>query len=255
MTSSDRYLALELPEEQFLMALAQEAAMTDQDVADLEHRLLHGGPEPGLAAAWALVLGRCGHPASISVLSQVRAHLQQHQCFDQAAAVQLAIGLLARTPKGTIEQADSGYRVASKDSFLYVEDSLAAHWHGQERWGPPLRPLWQEPARAASSFAQQSQLLEAASDGYWVEFARPEAPGVALGPAIEGLWLTRAGLALDRSYLKFVRWTQVSSLGRTGGDFSFQVGSEVIRLPTLVGVSGDELENFFNYLRSRAQGS
>ncbi len=210
---TDRYLVLEVPDDALITAIAEETAIIDADLDDLERRILSPSIDPQLASAIALTIARAGRGASIETLRIVEARLEQQHRTLEASALRLAKELCKLRPPPTVERAERGYRrgdVALGET-LYIEDPLAAYWHRRGRWGPPLRP---DPDRAQRFLEDGDAIDEAAAaikDGAIAIVAfragrftrRPHA----------ALRLMRAGLARDPGLFTLVRWSNVSSVG------------------------------------------
>ncbi len=205
--SESTQLVLDLSEARLFFAVAEEASLNDPGLDALEAELADPATEKERAAALALTLGRAGRGSSVGALAQLAAKMPPFS--PHARAVRLAMDLLPLYPSPRVERADAGYRHTDADGHvLYVEDRLAAHWHAQGRWGPPLRPdLSRAPLYAGPGVSEES-LAEAALDGRIVVVTfrphkDPEAP----------LRLTRAGFSRDPALASLVRWSSVRSLG------------------------------------------
>lgn len=230
-----RHLALEVPELERLRALVEEASLRDADLDALERRIeVEIGAEPGLLAAWALVLGRAGDGARAETLARLEARLTAMHLPEHAAAVRLALALLRSHPqRAGVERADAGYRYqdAPRRVTLYVDDPIAALWHGKGRWGPPIRPDRDRPPRLARASDAVEDLAAVAEEGGVVvvcfdagRYRAPEPP----------LRLTLAGFARDAELSTLIRWSAVRSIGEVMGGRSSQAAIETKEPPLLV---------------------
>ncbi len=230
-----RHLALEVPETQRLLALLEEASLRDADLDLLERRIeTEPDTDPGLLAAWALVLGRAGDFARVPVLERLAIRLEAAGLLDHASAVRLAMGLCHPRPeRAGVERADGGYRFADlvRRTALYVSDPLAALWHGKGRWGPPLRPDRERPPKLARALDHVEPLTAFAEDGGVIVVCFAPA---RFGPAEPPLRLALAGFARDPQLNTLVRWSAVRSLGEVMGRRGPRAALETRELPLLV---------------------
>lgn len=212
----ERYLALEVPDEELLGSIAQEAALTDLGLDALEAQLTAPGLDPGEAAAVALTVGRAGRARSRTGLEALRAQLVAAGHEDEAWAVSLASALLAPRPGAVVERAEEGYRMTVGTTRLYVEDPVAAYWHRRGRWGPPIRPDVDRPPTLLRGPGRVDAAMGQARDGavLLVTFA----PRRWLGAAEPPLRLCRAGLSRRPDLGGLVRWSEIGSLGRLEDD-------------------------------------
>jgi hypothetical protein len=227
------YLALDIPEDELSAAIAQEAAIRDDDLDDLERRLATA--EPASAAALALAIGRAGRSESADAIHRALEQVNGAGRSLEAAAIQMALDLLPVAPPSSIERGERGYRRvdASRDEELLVEDPIAAHWHHLGRWGPPLRAEPDRPQRFLQGDIDVERAVDEAQKGriLIVGFRpspwriRPHAP----------LRLMRAGLSRDARLAMMVRWSRVRSVGavegRRGPRAAFETGNTVEPLP------------------------
>jgi hypothetical protein len=209
---SEVYLSLEVPGDRLLLAIADEAALADSDLDELERRLLEGALPPEEQAALALTVARAGRAESGWALAEVRRRLASAQAELPAQAVALAVDLLAVPPPPRVERADSGYRYTdpATQTVLFLEDPIAAHWHQRGAWGPPLRP---DPARPSWALRGAGQI-----DAAWSRLAQGDPVVVTfepprIGPPAAPLRLVLAGAARDPGLALTVRWSQVLSIG------------------------------------------
>lgn len=208
---SNRYLVLEVPEEQMLGYLAQEGGLTDVALDALQAQLAEPELDPGEAAAIALTVARAARPSSMAVLTELRARLETAGRVDEALAIRLAQELLPLRPSDAVERADKGYRIVFEDVELFVEDPVAGNWHRSNRWGPPLRPDVERAPVLARGAGNADAYYQAAADGQIVVLTFT--PGRFFGRAQPALRLTRAGFARAADLSDLVRWSQVESLG------------------------------------------
>ena len=208
----ERYLALEVPDDELVGAIAQEAALNDPGLDALEAQLAAPDLDPGEAAAVALTVGRAGRPRARGRLEALRARLVAAGHEDEAWAVSLASALLAPRPEGVVERADEGYRMQVGASRLYVEDPVAAYWHRRGRWGPPIRPDLERGPRLLRGAGRVEAAAAQARDGavLVVTFRPHRWFGVSEPP----LRLCRAGLSRAPDLQGLVRWAEIGSLGR-----------------------------------------
>lgn len=206
------YLALDVPDTHRLRAIAEEGAIADADLDELEHRLLHGELDPQQRAALALAIARAGRASSGSTLAAVRAKLAADGFALEASVLSLALELLAVPPSVRVERAESGYRFTDPrdGTSLFVEDPIAAHWHHQDRWGPPIRPDPTAKVIVARGNGEVDRLAEAIDRGEIVliafspRFFQPPSPAVRM---------VRAGLSRDPRLSIATRWSEVRSVG------------------------------------------
>lgn len=207
-----QYLVLEIPEEELLLAIAEDARLDDRALDALESELRDPGGDAGWAAAAALTIGRSGRRTSVGVLSALRQRLASSGHETEALAVALAIELLEPFPGKAVERADLGYRFVEPRSqeVVFVEDPIAAHWHAQGRWGPPIRPHHERAPKVLRPDLSLEQALAFARDGgiLIVTFA-PDWRG---RPALP-LRITKAGLARDPGLYALTRFSQLRSVG------------------------------------------
>ncbi len=197
-----RHLALEIPEDRLLFAIAEEAGLRDRDLDQIEATLA-AETDPARAHALALTLGRSGRASSRAVIERAA-----RACPD--GAFDLAIDLLDLRPART-ERADRGYRfTAAPEAPLYVEDPLAAHWHGLNRWGPPIRPDPEARPIVPDAGASLASLERAALDGATIVWSFAPGPFERAHPALR---LVLAGFARSPSLGDLVRWRDVASVG------------------------------------------
>jgi hypothetical protein len=214
-------LAVEIASDRMVGAIAEESALEDRDLDSIEVRLGHE-TDRGMLAALSLTLGRAGRASSARALGAVRARLGDSV---EARAVSLAIELLSIEPPPHLERAELGYRRI--DPFtqeeLFIEDPLAAHWHHERRWGPPIRLDHTCPAFLAH---------ESSSDAY----ARIRAGEIAVvtfeanrlfAPIHPALRLARCGFTTDASLRNVVRWSRVRSVGVAESRFARRAAYEI----------------------------
>lgn len=208
------YLALEIPEEQLVRAIAEEGALADRDLDELERRVLTPHLEPAHVAGLALTIGRAGRPSSRGTLAAARAALEARGRGDEASAVELAIELLPLCPSKTVERADRGYRRVDdvRDLELFIDDPLATHWHLVHRWGPPLRPDPDAASIDAHASGDVEELVREVREGK-VVVVRFEPDGRFVRGTEAPLFVVRAGFARDRSLSSLVRWSELASVG------------------------------------------
>jgi hypothetical protein len=199
------YLALELADDRRLGAVAAEWDLDDAALDALEDQL-RTAPEDQ-AASGALMLGRAGRSSSVEALRGLRARLSG----PSARAIALAEDLLHLRPPKRLEQAESGYRWTdpSDEEVVFIEDDLAAHWHGLGRWGPPIRPWLDTPLVEVDEDADLERLLARAKEGRRLRLGF-EREGLRRPP---DLVLTRAGFGRDLDCGDLTRWPEVTSLG------------------------------------------
>lgn len=209
---SSQYLVLEIPDEELLFAIAEDGRLDDRALDALESEIRDPGCDSGWAAAVALTIGRSGRGSSVGVLSALRQRLATSGHETEALAVALAIELLRPRPGSQVERADSGYRFVDAQSGqeVFVEDPIAAHWHRQGRWGPPIRPDHQRSLlvlkpqtelEGALAFAREGGIVLATVRPDWL--GRPAAP----------LRITKAGLARDPQLSALTRFSRLRSVG------------------------------------------
>lgn len=224
-TSSSRYLALEVPDDQLLAYLAQEGGLRDVGLDALEAQLHDESLDPGELAAVALTVGRMGRPSSRDPLTKLKLRLEAAGAPDEALAVDLALRVLALRPPGSVVRADEGYRMQVEGGTLYVEDPVAGHWHRAGRWGPPLRPDLERSPVLARGSGRADEWYEAAADGRLVVITfRPARFSRTVEPALR---VTRAGFARDPGLETLVRWSSLESVGRLSGRGRERVGYQV----------------------------
>lgn len=230
-----RHLAISVPETERLRALLEEASLKDADLDALERRIEEEhGQDPGLLAAWALVLGRAGDVARAGTLGRLETRLEAQRLPEHAGAVRLALSMLRPRPeRAGVERADSGYRFfdAPRGLCLYLEDPVAALWHAKGRWGPPIRPDRDRPPRLARATDAVDELAMIAEEGGVVvvcfdapRFRAPEPP----------LRLTLAGFARDAELQSLIRWSTVRAIGEVMGPRRSRAAIETREAPLLV---------------------
>lgn len=240
----ERYLALEVPDEELLGSIAQEAALTDLGLDALEAQLAAPGLEPGEAAAVALTVGRAGRARSRLTLEALRTRLLEAGREDEAWAVSLASALLAPRPGAVVERGDEGYRMTVGGTRLYVEDPVAAYWHRRGRWGPPIRPDLERAPQLLRGPAQVDGAVAAARDGaVLVVTFRPRR---WFGPGEPPLRLCRAGLSRSPGLEALRRWSEIGSLGRLESDRGARVAyagpdGAPVGLPEDPSIPGEDL--------------
>ncbi len=202
------YQSIEVDDAQLLLAIAQEAAIDDRDLDAIEAQLPAASVEEALGLA--LTLGRAGRPSSRGSLQQLHDRIPDPGL---RCAIRLAMALLSTHPEG-VEQAESGYRFSYGSDTLFLEDPLAAHWHGQGRWGPPLRPDLERAAHVAQ-FGGFTEALGAALEGRAVIVTFRREPWQ---PPVAPLRLSRCGFSRDPTFRAMVRWSQIRSLGKIEGE-------------------------------------
>lgn len=206
------YLAVEIADDKLLTAIAEEDALIDATLDQLERDVVSPRTDAGRAAALALTIGRAGRPRSAAPLRAAIARLESAGQMLQAQAVALALELLPLRPE-IVERAERGYRRQDPitGAELFVEDPLAAHWHHEGRWGPPLRPDPDRKLVLARGDPPIDRLVSAVREGEIVlvtfqpdgVFRRPEPP----------LRLMRAGLSRTPSLDALTRWSEIVSVG------------------------------------------
>ncbi len=208
---SNRYLVLDVPDEQLLGYLAQEGGLTDVALDALEAQLADSDLDPGEAAAIALTVARAARPSSLAELTRLRGRLEAAGRVDEALALRLAQEVVALRPSSSVERADKGYRMVFEGVELFVEDPVAGHWHRSDRWGPPLRPDLERAPVLARGAGTVDACYQAAVDGQIVIVTFKPAP--FFGRQEPTLRLTRAGFARAADLSDLVRWSQIESLG------------------------------------------
>jgi hypothetical protein len=211
------YVAIEIPDDELIRAIAHEASFTDLDLDELEKRVLSPSIDPAEAAGLSLAIARAAAPSSLPVLKIVATRLLQETRPLESKALALALELALIRPPPHLERAERGYKRTgpSTGEVFFVEDPIAAHWHRLGRWGPPLRPdLDRAPLHAGPGIGVD-RVLAAIRDGA-IAIVTFRAPRHALTPHAP-LRLLRAGLARDPSLATLVRWSAVSSVGSVGG--------------------------------------
>ena len=204
-----RYMARELPESELLPTIIEEANFSDNKIRKLEGLLLLNEElDAGQRACFALTLGRCGWGRSEGALRQLGSSLIKNGHFVEAQAVRLAIQLLAHEPDPKkVERGEEGYQFREPgEPVLFVEDPVAAHWHRQDRWGPPIRPARHLPEKSLSEFSTPAHAIDAAMNGEIVSVTGRK----------ERWLVTRAWLWSPSSDAPPFRWTRVRSMGRHG---------------------------------------
>ena len=206
---NDAYLTLAIPDDERVGAIAREAALDDFALASMGRELARADLDPGVAAALALTVARAGWAEGRAAIRAQRARRSAGHSAE-ARALGLAEALCDLRPPGTVEAAESGYRYVDPEGALYIEDPVAAHWHHQGRWGPPLRPRVERAGRHASGPGGIARWLDWAGDGGIVVVTFEPSVARARPP----LRLCRAGFARDRALNTLVRWSSLRSIGR-----------------------------------------
>lgn len=207
------HVAVEIPDDRLITAIAEEDGITDRDLDDLERRILDPGLDPAITAALALTLGRAGRPSSVEALARARLRLEAKGHPLEAKAVRLASEVLQLQPPPQISRAERGYRRvdAAAGETLYVEDPLAAHWHREHRWGPPLRPEPEREQVFARGEGQVDRLVELVRAGAIVIVGfQPSRLSSRSEPVFR---LMRCGFSRDPLLRTLVRWAEVRSVG------------------------------------------
>lgn len=242
------YLTLEIPDDERLLAIARETQINDPQLAGIAEVLGQLDPEEGAAAA--LSLARAGDRRHRAVLRTYREALGAKGHDAEARAVRIGEGLIELRPPDWVERADLGYRMLDPHDgvSVFVEDPLAAHWHGQLRWGPGIRPDLERAPYLARPSDDASGLVARTEDGGVVLVCfhgRRRAPP---------LRLTRAGFARDPALRGLTRWSTVRSLGRSGGTLAYEVAGEPpVRLPQEAFLPVSLLEGFMARLLKRSR--
>jgi hypothetical protein len=249
------YVAIELEADQRLRAVAEEAALRDADLDEIERRLERADLEPERQAALALALGRAGRAGSGAVLARVKTRLVASGRQLEAEVVALAIDLLPVPPSPRVERAESGYRYQKEALELYVEDAIAAHWHQIGRWGPPIRPDPSVAPIAISASWSADEVVNAIEEGGTAIvtfsprlFGRPEPP----------VRLVRAGMSRTPALSIAARWSRVRSVGVIDGArerrAAFEIAGEPrIVLPARSSIPTDELVSIIARLVERSR--
>lgn len=254
---TEAFVALDLPETELLRAIAEEGALTDRDLDELEDRLLHGSLEAAQRTALALTLARAGRASSGWALASSRSQLRAEGRALEAHLLTLAMELLAVPPSPRIDRAESGYRftVPGEDVSLYVEDPVAAHWHRLGRWGPPIRPDPSRAPRVARAGETEALAEELDTGGTVLVSFAPSRWRARAEPALR---LVRAGLSRDPLLSISVRWSKVRSVGvvvrRGERRVAFELGDEpLVVLPPRPSIPPDELLALIARLVERAR--
>lgn len=201
---------MEIADDQRVGAIAQEEALVDSALDEMEQRLLEADPRE--SAALALTLARAGRKGSGASLARLRSRLLREHENDLAKAVLVAMELLPLRPGRKLERADSGYRWTddATGEEIFVDDPLAAHWHALHRWGPALRPRIDAVGLFFGSDTAESEAMDAVRDGRVVlvtfESMNPARPHSALR-------MCKAGFARDAGLQTMTRWSELRSLG------------------------------------------
>lgn len=251
------HLALEIPDDQLVGAIAREQALSDATLDGME-AALQREPDPDRAAALALSVGRAGRRGSARVLAEVRGRLQAMGARDEALVLELSLELLCLRPGPQVEAAERGYRfhVPREKEPVYVEDPVAAHWHAANAWGPPLRP----------NLGRSARLFLSDEDGPWA-LRHAEEGGVVVvllsgqtpGPAPAALRLTRAGYARDAGLRTLIRWSEVRGFGFMEADgrarsVAVEWSERIDSLPAPRGPSPSALQELMRQLAARGRG-
>lgn len=240
------YLALEVPDDERLGAIAKEASVSDADLDAIERELSGGELHPRIEAALAFTLARAGRKSSGEALGALRKRLLDAGEQELAAAVRVAVDLLPLVPPARVERADSGYRWTGEEGDeVFVEDPVAEHWHSERRWGPPLRPALDQPCL----WLGPTTSMDDAED-----FCRRG--GVTLAGFASGgaaLRLCRAGWARDAALHTLVRWVDVASMGWAGSAVALEPrGQAAIVLPARASCGDAPLFDLMRRLRECA---
>lgn len=202
-----RFVSRSVPSDELLPTIIEEANLDDDGIFGIEHLLLTSAElEPEVLLSLCLVLGRCGWNRSEGTLRQMERKYQNSGKEIDAHVVRLALALLDESPGAqNVEQADEGYRFSESGSpTLFVSDPIAAHWHRQGRWGPPIRPRFDAPVVTLEWPFEVSRTTELILDGRIVEISRDDSYCA----------LTRAWFRMGANSLSRIRWNRVRSLGR-----------------------------------------
>ncbi|NJK90299.1 MAG: hypothetical protein HC923_13540, partial [Myxococcales bacterium] len=159
------YFVLEVPESNQVGALAQEAALVDPVLDELELQLADRTIPVDARLALAFQLGRAGRRSSGKALAALRAELVESDHPTAAQLLLVTMDLLPIRPVSRLERADGGYRWTSGSTQIFVEDAIAAQWHAIGRWGPPIRPDLDRAPRFFGSVARASEMKAHAVDG------------------------------------------------------------------------------------------
>lgn len=251
---SGAYLALEVPDDQLIGAIAEEQSVGDAALDGLERAALTAD-DPLQSAAWALAIGRCGRRESGPVLQSLRAHLVDRKAPEAVQAIELAMDLLPMLPPERLERAERGYRWTppGAEEAVYIEDPLAAHWHAQGAWGPPLRPNLELPPRLGHEDGIE---LLAHADRGGVVVVLLRGPSGRPEPALR---LCRAGFARDAALHTLVRWSQVEGMGFMDGPagsrtVALEVDGRIQALPPTRAGSAERLSELMQALARRGRG-
>lgn len=249
-------LALEVPADRLITAIAEEAAIADADLDAIESRLISPITTPGETAALSLTLGRAGRVSSNRALGSARNRIAG---TPEAKAITVALELLSVAPPRWLTRAELGYRRVDPitGEELFIEDPLAAHWHHEDRWGPPLRADVTTPCFAAELEPDVSQIVERVRAGSiaLVTFAAARVVSRRIDPALR---LARAGLTQDASMRHLVRWTGVRSIGTTARRFAahaaYEAGGEApVVLPAKPSIPTEMLVEVMTRLSNAAR--
>lgn len=226
-------LALEVPADRLITAIAEESALADGDLDVIESRIVSPLTSPGETAALSLTLGRAGRASSARPLGAARTRIGG---TPEAKAISVALELLSVAPPRWLSRAERGYRRLDPitGEELFIEDPLAAHWHHEDRWGPPLRADASTPCFSAAALGLDvSQIVERVRAGSiaLVTFAASKPWVRRIDPALR---LARAGLTQDASMRHLVRWTGVRSIGTTARRFAAHAAYEAGGDPPVV---------------------
>ncbi|MBI2376082.1 MAG: hypothetical protein HYV07_18960 [Deltaproteobacteria bacterium] len=247
-----RFLALDLPEDELLAAVAREAAFIDADLDALE-RALSEAVSASLMGAMSLALGRAGRPESAAALALARARLVNAGLALAAEVVELAEGVLSSAPE--VERAEAGYvftKVGREP--LYVEDPIAAYWHRRNRLGPPIRRERGAPGRVFEGKGASEPLLRAVAEGE-VAVVGFE-PGTLAERAPPSLWIHASGVARTPDFSHGRRWTQLKSMGRAGRSIALAPRDQILWvLPARPRIPADELLRSLEVCFARATGA
>jgi hypothetical protein len=187
----------------------------------------------------------------------VHARLEAEQRALEASVLLLARELTNLRPPAHVERAERGYRrvdVAVGET-LFVEDPIAAHWHRDGRWGPPLRPdLDRAPVLARPDHGVDA-LASIVRDGR-IAIVTFRGPRIWGGPD-PALRLVRAGLARDAALRSLVRWSDVTSVGAVDRwgvrRAAFESGGRLEVLPPRPAISIDDLIALMTQLLKQAR--